>query len=150
LAGGTQNVGFFRPQVVAACRGKPEVAAISLQPREQDQERTQDMSETPTTTNKPMTKTEIVAALAESTGMSKQQVTDFFEELTKLIAKNLEEGSPGVFNIPGLMKVRVVRKPAVPERKGINPFTKEETVFKAKPPQNVVKISALKRLKDLV
>jgi nucleoid DNA-binding protein len=48
------------------------------------------------------------------------------------------------------MKVKVVRKPAVPARKGINPFTKEEQMFKAKPARNVVKITPLKALKDAV
>lgn len=53
-------------------------------------------------------------------------------------------------NIPGLMKVKVIRKPATKARKGINPFTKEETVFQAKPARNVVKILPLKGLKDMV
>ena len=101
-------------------------------------------------TKKAMTKSEVVSALSESTGLSKQQVNGFFDELVKLIGDNLAESGPGIFNIPGLMKVRVVRKPATPERKGINPFTKEETVFKAKPARNVVKISPLKRLKEVV
>jgi nucleoid DNA-binding protein len=48
------------------------------------------------------------------------------------------------------MKVVVVRKPATKARKGINPFTKQETMFKAKPARNVVKIRALKALKDMV
>ena len=99
---------------------------------------------------KAMTKTEIVAALSASTGLTKQQVNGFFDELVTLIGDHLSESGPGVFNIPGMMKVRVVRKPAQPERTGINPFTKEETVFKAKPARNVVKISPLKRLKDVV
>ena len=99
---------------------------------------------------KPLTKTEVIAALAAGTGLTKQQVNAMFDELVKLMSENLQADGPGVFNIPGLMKVRVVRKPAEPERKGINPFTKEETVFKAKPARNVVKISALKRLKDAV
>ena len=102
------------------------------------------------TATKPMTKTEIVASLSESTGLSKQQVNDFFDELLVLIGKNLEEGGPGVFNVPGIMKVKVQRKEAVPEREGINPFTKEKQIFKAKPARNVVKISPLKKLKDLV
>ncbi|MCP4190541.1 MAG: DNA-binding protein [Planctomycetaceae bacterium] len=105
------------------------------------------MNDTP---KKAMTKTEIIASLSTSTGLSKQQVNGFFDELVKLIGDNLDEAGPGVFNIPGLMKVRVVRKPAQPEREGINPFTKEKTVFKAKPARNVVKISPLKRLKDVV
>jgi nucleoid DNA-binding protein len=101
-------------------------------------------------TTKPMTRTEMIASLANSTGLSKQQVSDVFEELVKLIADQLKPGGPGVANIAGLMKVKVVRKPAQPERRGINPFTKEETVFKAKPAQNVVKVTPLKKLKDSV
>ena len=99
---------------------------------------------------KPMTKTEIVAALTEATELTKQQVTGLFDELAKLIGKNLDDDGPGEFAIPGLMKIKVVRKPATEERKGINPFTKEETVFKAKPARNVVKIVPLKGLKDMV
>ncbi len=102
------------------------------------------------TATKPMTKTEIVNALAESTGLTKQQVNDFFEELVVLIGKNLQDGGPGVFNLSGIMKVKVVRKEAKPEREGIDPFTKESRVFKAQPAKNVVKISALKKLKDVV
>lgn len=102
------------------------------------------------TPKKPLTKTEILAALAESTDLSKQQVAALLDELAKLIGQNLSEDGPGVFTVPGLMKISVVRKPATPERKGINPFTKEETVFKAKPARNVVKVTALKGLKDMV
>jgi len=99
---------------------------------------------------KPLTKTEILAALSESADLSKQQVATLLDELASLIAKNLGEDGPGVFTVPGLMKISVVRKPATPERKGINPFTKEETIFKAKPAKNVVKVVALKGLKDMV
>ncbi len=49
----------------------------------------------------------------------------------------------------GLMKIKLVRKPAQPARKGINPFTKEEVMFKAKPARNVIKVLALKSLKDM-
>ena len=99
---------------------------------------------------KPMTKTETIAALCEATELSKDQVTRLLDELGKLIGKNLSEDGPGVFSVPGLMKIKVVRKPPTPEREGINPFTKEKTIFKAKPARNVVKISALKGLKDMV
>ena len=102
------------------------------------------------TPKKSMTKTEIVASLSEATDLTKQQVTGLLDELAKLIEKNLNENGPGVLNIPGLMKIKVVRKPATEERKGINPFTKEETIFKAKPARNVVKIVPLKGLKDMV
>lgn len=107
-------------------------------------------SQQPATPQKPMSKTEIVAALSEASELTKQQVSGLLDELTKLIARNLNEGGPGVFTVPGLMKIHVVRKPATPERKGINPFTKEETIFKAKPAKNVVKVAALKGLKDMV
>ena len=99
---------------------------------------------------KPMTKTEIVTALAEGTGLTKKEIVGVFDELSTLMGKNLGRRGPGVFNLPGLMKVKVVRKPATKARKGINPFTKEETVFKAKPARNVVKVLPLKALKDMV
>jgi len=99
---------------------------------------------------KPMTKTEILAALAEDTGLAKKEVASVIDGLGTLIGKNLGKRGPGVFTIPGLMKVKVIRKPATKARKGINPFTKEPTVFKAKPARNVVKILPLKGLKDMV
>ena len=102
------------------------------------------------TDSKPMTKTQVISALADSTNLSKQQVNEFFDALTNLIAANLKEGGPGVFNVPGMLKVKVVRKEAKPEREGIDPFTKEKRVFKAQPAKNVVKVSALKGLKDAV
>lgn len=102
------------------------------------------------TSKKPMTKTEMIAALADSTGLTKQQVVSLFDELATLIKKELGEEGVGIFNISNLLKIKVVRKPATPERKGINPFTKEETVFKAKPAQNVVKLVPLRGLKELV
>jgi nucleoid DNA-binding protein len=99
---------------------------------------------------KPMNKTEVLIALSEATGLTKQQVGGLFDELAKLIGKNLGNDGPGTFAIPGLMQIKAVHKPATPERKGINPFTKEETVFKAKPAKNVVKVVPLKGLKELV
>jgi nucleoid DNA-binding protein len=102
------------------------------------------------TSKKPMTKTEMMAALAESTGLTRKQVVSLFDELAKLIEKELGEEGAGTINISNLLKIKVVRKPATPERKGINPFTKEETVFKAKPAKNVVKLVPLRGLKELV
>ena len=102
------------------------------------------------TPKKPMTKTEMIAALAESTGLAKQQVAGLFDELAKLIGKELGDEGAGVFNVSNLLKIKVVRKPATPERKGINPFTKAEMTFKAKPAKNVVKLVPLRGLKELV
>ncbi|MGE3182933.1 MAG: HU family DNA-binding protein [Phycisphaerae bacterium] len=105
---------------------------------------------TKTSSDKPMSKTEILNALAESTGLSKKQVASLFDELSKLIESNLGKKGPGVFNVPGLMKILVKHKPATKARKGINPFTKEEVMIKAKPARNQVRIRPLKGLKDMV
>ncbi len=99
---------------------------------------------------KPMTKSEIVSGIADSTGLTKKDVNSVFEAMAAQIKKSLGNGGPGAYTIPGLMKLIVQRKPATEARKGINPFTKEETVFKAKPARNVVKIRPLKNLKDMV
>ena len=101
-------------------------------------------------TGKPMTKSEILNALAESSGLSRKEVTAVLDGLSDLIAKNIGKKGPGVFNLPGLMKITSGHKPATKARKGINPFTGEETMFKAKPATNVVKVRPLKGLKDMV
>jgi nucleoid DNA-binding protein len=109
------------------------------------------MEENQTTApKKPMNKTEIMTSLSEAMGLTKQQVSGLFDELATLIGKNLGEEGPGVFAIPGLLQIKVVRKPATEEHQGINPFTKEEMTIKAKPARNVVKINPLKGLKDMV
>ncbi len=100
--------------------------------------------------DKPMSKSEVVSGIAEATGLTKKQVSSVFEAMTSQISKSLGSRGPGAYTVPGLMKLVVVRKPAVKAHKGINPFTGEETMFKAKPARNVVKIRALKNLKDMV
>jgi hypothetical protein len=54
-----------------------------------------------------------------------------------------------IFAVPGLMKITVIQKPAVKARMGMNPFTKQEQMFKAKPARKVIKVRALKALKDM-
>lgn len=100
-----------------------------------------------TSSAKPMTKSEIHATLAERTELSKKQIDAVFTELGSLIGEGLS--GPGVFTVPGLMKIKVVHKPATPEREGTNPFTGEKTTFAAKPARNVVKVTPLKGLKDM-
>lgn len=102
------------------------------------------------TVKKPPTKTEILGKIAEETGLSRKQVDSVLDSLSELIAKNLKPRSTGSFNLPGLFKIKVVKKPATKARKGINPFTGEETVFQAKPARRAVKITPLKGLKDMV
>jgi len=99
---------------------------------------------------KPMTKSEIVSGIAEATGLTKKQVGSVFEAMAGQIQKSLGRNGPGAYTVPGLMKLLVLRKPATKARKGINPFTGEETMFKAKPARNVVKIRPMKSLKDMV
>jgi nucleoid DNA-binding protein len=99
---------------------------------------------------KPMSKSEIVAGIAETTGLAKKQVASVFEAMTGQIQKSVGRNGPGVYTVPGLMKLVVVRKPATKAHKGINRFTGEEVMFKAKPARNVVKVRPLKNLKDMV
>ncbi|MFK7828157.1 MAG: HU family DNA-binding protein [Congregibacter sp.] len=95
-----------------------------------------------------MTKTQIVASLAESTELSKKQVSDVLTELETLIERSVKKRAVGEFTLPGLMKITTVKKPAVKARKGINPFTGEETMFKAKPASVAVKVRPLKKMKE--
>ncbi|WP_439107612.1 HU family DNA-binding protein [Congregibacter sp.] len=95
-----------------------------------------------------MTKTQVLASIAESTGLSKKQVGDVMTELETLIERSVKKRSVGEFTLPGLMKITTVKKPAVKARKGINPFTGEETMFKAKPASVAVKVRPLKKMKE--
>ena len=99
---------------------------------------------------KPRTKSEVFNILAENAGISKKEVATVFETLGSIVKADLSKRGPGTVNVAGLMKVTVQRKPATKARKGINPFTKEPCVFKAKPARNVVKIRPMKAVKDLV
>ena len=95
-----------------------------------------------------LTKTQIVGNIAENTGLSKKQVSDVMVELEALIERSIKKRSVGEFTLPGLMKITTVKKPARKARKGINPFTGEETVFKAKPASVAVKVRPLKKMKE--
>lgn len=94
-------------------------------------------------------KSQILAELADKTGLSKKEVSGVLEELSGLIARHIKKKGPGEFALPGLLKITTVRKPATKARKGINPFTGEETMFKAKPARTVVKVRPLKKLKEM-
>jgi nucleoid DNA-binding protein len=94
-------------------------------------------------------KSEILASIAGTTELSRKQVASVFEALSGLIKKNVGKKGPGMFVVPGLMKIVVIHKPATKARKGINPFTKQEQVFKAKPARKVIKVRPMKALKDM-
>ncbi len=99
---------------------------------------------------KPMSKSEIFASLAESTGLSRKDVAKVFEELSALIGKNVGKKGPGVFAVPGLLKITVITKPATKATTRPNPFKPGEMMkVSAKPAKKVVKIRALKALKDM-
>jgi nucleoid DNA-binding protein len=102
------------------------------------------------TKKKSLTKSAVQQEIAKATNLTRAQVGQVFEALTSLIRKELGKKGPGLFTVPGLLKLRLVKKPATKARKGINPFTKQETMIKAKPARNVVRARPLKALNDLV
>ena len=107
-------------------------------------------SKASTSGNKPRTKSQIYSDIAESSGLSRKQVAGVFEAMGGLIKRDLSTRGPGIFTVPGLMKIKRIHKPATKAREGKNPFTGEMMMFKAKPARNVVKVLALKGLKSMV
>ena len=100
---------------------------------------------------KPKSKTEVISALAESTGLSKKDIANVFTQLGELIGKEIGKKGPGVFSVPGLMKVVVIRKLATKATMRKNPFKPDEMMeVKAKPARNIVKVRPLKSLKEMV
>ena len=98
--------------------------------------------------NKAASKSEILSNIADATELTRKQVASVFDALAQEIKAAVGKKGPGIFAVPGLMKITVINKPATKARKGINPFTKEEQMFKAKPARRVIKVRALKALKD--
>lgn len=94
-------------------------------------------------------KTQILNQIAENTELSKKQVQSVLDELSDIIEGHVKKRACGEFVMPGLLKITTVKKPATKARKGINPFTGEETVFKAKPASTAVKVRPLKKLKEM-
>jgi nucleoid DNA-binding protein len=94
-------------------------------------------------------KSEILNAAAEHAGVSRKQAAAVLESLSAQIQSAVGRRGPGTFTVPGLMRINVISKPATKARTGINPFTKMEQVFKAKPARKVVKVRPLKGLKDM-
>ena len=99
---------------------------------------------------KKMTKSQFIAAIAEKSGLTKKQTAAVLDSLNGVVAGQLGEKGPGEIIIPGLLKLTVVNKPAVPAHEGVNPFTKEPATFKAKPASKGVKAHAVKALKDAI
>jgi nucleoid DNA-binding protein len=97
-----------------------------------------------------MSKSEFINAIAERSELSRKQVSAVCDAMQTVVAQQLGKKGPGEVTIPGIAKLNVTIKPAVPERQGINPFTKQPTVFKAKPERKVVKSRPVKAVKDAV
>lgn len=97
----------------------------------------------------PLKKAQLFTHLSECTEISRKAISDLFGALSEVMECHLKKGGPGEFTMPGLMKCKVIRKPATKARKGINPFTGEEVMFKAKPARNVIKVRPLKALKEM-
>jgi len=95
-----------------------------------------------------LTKSQIVSNVADSTGLTKKEVSAVMDEYHSLIERSIKKRSVGEFTVPGIMKITTVKKPARKARKGINPLTGAETLFKAKPARTAVKIRPLKKLKE--
>ena len=98
-----------------------------------------------------MTKTQVLATIAENTGLSKKEVSSVLDELGGVIDRHIRKRAVGAFTLPGLLKIKTVKKPATKAKKGVpNPFRPGETMdVAAKPASSRVKILPLKKLKDM-
>ena len=108
------------------------------------------MAKQPKTLTAKYTKTQILDQIAENTELTRKQVGAVLDELGTVIELHVNKRSVGEFVLPGILKIMTIKKPATKARKGINPFTKEEVMFKAKPASTVVKVRPLKALKEMV
>ncbi|MBK8254064.1 MAG: HU family DNA-binding protein [Polyangiaceae bacterium] len=95
-----------------------------------------------------LTKSQFIAALAESAGLDKKSAANVLEALLDLVKKQLGDGGPGEVTIPGIAKFKAKSTPATQDREGINPFTKEKTIIKGKPASRKIRASAVKPLKE--
>ena len=99
---------------------------------------------------KRLTKSQVVSELAEMTELDKKSINKVFDGLTEIIKKQLGSRGPGEFVIPGLLKLKTVKKKAIPAGERRNPFTGQMQHFPAKPASKKVRATALKALKDLI
>jgi len=95
-----------------------------------------------------LSKSGLVAHLSEAAGVAAKDVRAVLAALEHAVAGSVNKKGAGSFTLPGLLKITVVNVPAKAKRKGINPFTKEEQWFAAKPASVKVKVRPLKKLKD--
>lgn len=108
------------------------------------------MAENNASKAKAMTKSALYQEIANSAGLTRKQVSEVFDALTKLVTRELGKKGSGTFTLPGLARLKLKRKPATKARKGKNPFTGAEIMIKAKPAHNVVKMYPVKTLKETI
>ena len=110
------------------------------------------MAKKATALKEAMTKTQLLTDLAENTGLAKKDVAAVIDELAAVIERHVKKNAIGNFTLPGLLKVKTIKKPARKAQKGVpNPFRPGETMdVAAKPASTVVKVLPLKKLKDMV
>lgn len=99
-------------------------------------------------TKRAPSKGQILGHISEKTELTRKEVSAVFDELSGIIKKSLKQNQQAT--VPGICKLVVKKKPATKARKGINPFTGEEMMFKAKPASKTVRARALKAVKDMV
>ncbi len=99
---------------------------------------------------KAMTKSQLLSNIAESTELTKKQVGAVLDSLHENIVEQLGKKGPGVFTLPGLLKLKIRNKPATKAREGTNPFTGAKMMFSAKPASKTVRANALKAFKEAI
>lgn len=111
-----------------------------------------EMAKKTTKIEKAMSKSEILAELADRTELSRKDVGRIFDELAALIEQHVGKRSVGTFTLPGLLKIKIVQRPARPARKGVpNPFRPGETMdVAAKPASRKIKVLPLTKLKAMI
>lgn len=98
---------------------------------------------------KPFSKSQFISVISDHTGMARKDIVAVLDIISKIIGAHLNKQGPEIFSWPGMFKIQVIKKPATKARQGINPFTGESMLFKAKPASRRVKVRPLKQLKSM-
>merc|ERR1712048_1488067 len=93
-----------------------------------------------------LTQTQVIASVAETNGLKNKPVKGVIDALFGVATSEIKKN--GNFKLAGMLNLKLKKKPATPAKKGINPFTKEPCVFKAKPASKTVRALAMKKLKE--
>jgi nucleoid DNA-binding protein len=96
-----------------------------------------------------MSKAQVIGEIVEKSGLAKKDVQNVFDQLLQIVERELGKNGPGEIVVPDLVKLRVKVVPGRPEHVGVDPFTKQQRTFPARPESRKVRASVAKRLKDL-